>query len=367
MKILHVTNAVEWSGGMEQISLLVTELEKNGHENLLACPPGSKLLEKLPHLKEKFHLIPMRQDYDVIAARKLRRLWQKTSTEIVHAHHSTAHAVALLSVLFSKIPPLIITRRVSFPPRKNPFSRWKYLSRRIHAYSVVSQSIKDTLVSAGVDSDKIRVIYSAANPEKFSPREPDKHLRKELGIPEDFAVVGKLANYSPWKGQHVFLQAAKKILEKNKKVFFLLVGKNTESLEPLAKELGIFPSVRICGFRKDIPEILSLMDVSVNSAVAGEGLSGAMRESLLMTVPVIATDVAGNREIVQNGKTGFLVPPDKPGALADWILFMLKDPPQAKKMAEVGRTWVKENASPEKMIENTTSLYQSLLHLNREN
>lgn len=360
MKVFHVTNAVGWSGGMEQISVLVEALKKQNHENVIVCPPDSGLTEKFHNSGITVEPLPMFQDYDLISAWKLRRLVQRYSPGIVHAHHAIAHAVALLALTGTKKPALVVSRRVSFPPRKNPFSRWKYRSSRIDRYVVVSESVKQTLVQGGVDASKIHVIYSAVNLKKFSPRKPDERLKADLHIPSDYAVVGKLANFSLWKGQHIFLAAAKKCLEKNPKIIFVLVGKGTETLTGQVKELGIADSIRLLGFRKDVPEILSILDVSVNCAVEGEGLSGAMRESLSMEIPVVASDVAGNREIVKDGETGFLVPRNDPDSLAQKILHALQNRPQAKTLAQKGRRWVMENASLEKMTENFLNLYGGL-------
>lgn len=359
MKILHVTNAVGWSGGMKQILVLAEELEKRGHENILVCPPGCELIPRLAGTKVRIELLPMFQDYDLIAAWKLRRLVRETRPDIVHAHHATAHAVALLALTLTARPPFVVSRRVSFSPRRNPFSRWKYRSGRIDRYVVVSRSVRDTLVRGGVDRDKIRVIYSAVNPDEFKVDSSDP-LRRELGLNEDAPLVGKLANFSRWKGQHIFLEAAKRCLERDPRLAFVLVGKETEKLSGEVERLGLSGKVRLLGFRKDVPRILSALNVSVNSAIEGEGLSGAMRESLLLGIPVVASDVAGNREVVRDGETGFLAPVGDAAALADKILFALSHPKESKELAARGREWVLENATVEPMVRNFLDLYGSL-------
>ncbi len=360
MKILHITNGVEWSGGMEQITLLITALKARGHTNLLACPPGSKLIDRLKPLSIDITAISMLQDYDLIAAWKIRAMVQRDRPDVVHTHHAIAHAVTLVALAGMKKPPLVVSRRVSFPPKKNPFSRWKYCSSRINAYTVVSRSVKETLVAGGVHAEKIHVVYSALDPERFSNLPATSETKKSLGIPENLKVVGKLANYSVWKGHHVYLDAVKICLNKRKDICFLMVGKNTENLVQEVQKLGLSESVKILGFRRDVPQILSALDVSVNAAIEGEGLSGAMRESLMLGIPVVASDVSGNREIVQNGETGILVPAKDPQALADGILKALEDPEKARTMAVKGRQWVLDHATVEKMVEDSLKLYETL-------
>ncbi len=184
MKILHVTNAVGWSGGLEQMSLLIRELARRGHQNFVITQPGSELIAKISDCAQRLIEVSMRQDYDLIAAHKIRRAVVETAPDVVHAHHPTAHALALVALSFTSAPPFVVSRRVSFSPRKNPFSRWKYCSRRITRFVAVSQAVKQTLVDGGVDAGKVDVIYSSAKVKEFFPRSPDARLLAELGIPE---------------------------------------------------------------------------------------------------------------------------------------------------------------------------------------
>ncbi len=361
MKILHVTNAVGWSGGLEQMSLMIRELARRGHQNIVVTPPGSELIAKISDCAAGTRQIPMRQDYDLIGAHKIRRAVFETSPDIVHAHHPTAHALTLVALSFTSAPPYVVSRRVSFSPRKNPFSRWKYGSARITRFVAVSQAVKQTLVDGGVNADKVEVIYSSAKIKEFFPKPPSAAVRSELKIPEGYSVIGKVANVSRWKGQHVFLEAARQCLRKNPKMVFVLVGKHIDTLAEPVKNMGLQDSVRLLSFRKDIPDVLSVFDVSVNSAIEGEGLSGVMRESLAMEIPVIASDVAGNREIVKEGKTGYLVPPGDAAKLSEKIFEVLAKPDEGRKLAKAGRDWVLANATLDIMVGRYEQLYQSLI------
>jgi glycosyltransferase involved in cell wall biosynthesis len=365
MRILHVTNAQKWSGGLKQVSILMRELIIRDHENILVCPPRCELPDRLePKERARIQIerLPMFQDYDLFAAMKLKRLAGAHGAEIVHAHHSTAHAVALLALAGSRRPGLVVSRRVSFLPSGNPFSRWKYRSRRIGGFAAVSEAVKETLARGGVDRERIRVIYSAVDPAEFVVEEGvSRRIRREIGIENGAAVVGKIGNYGVAKGQLIFLEAAREVLRERPDTVFLLAGRQLESLDPVIAAMGLGESVRSLGFRTDVPALLSVMDVSVNAAIAGEGLSGAMRESLLMGVPVVASDVAGNREIVREGETGRLVPVGDPHAVARAILDTLAHAEEARRMAVRGREWVLAHAVPARMAEDTITLYRSVL------
>ncbi len=361
MKIIHVTNAVGWSGGCQQLTYLIEGLEALGHQNILVCPPRSELLARLSKTSAVFETCSMFQDYDLFAARRIRNLVKKYAPDILHTHHAMAHAISLVALQGTHSPPLVVSRRVSFKMRNNIFSRWKYGSRRIQRYVAVSHAIKGTLIQGGVPAPRIQVIYSAYDARNFFPQPPHPKIVAELKIPNGFKIVGKLANYSEWKGQKIFLEAAKILLQIDKNLIFVLIGHNTEDLREYCRDLGIADSVRLLGFRKDVPHILSTLNLSVNSAIEGEGLSGALRESLAMKIPVIASDVSGNREIVQNGNTGLLVPKNDPRILAKKMEEALNSELAMKSLANRGFQWVQENCSLNTMVHQHRELYKNLI------
>ena len=129
----------------------------------------------------------------------------------------------------------------------------------------------------------------------------------------------------------------------------------------MVERFGLTGKVVQAGYRTDIPEIISALDISVNAPRAGEGLSGAVRESLAVGRPVVATDVGGNRELVRDGETGLLVPPDDPTALASALARFLDDRGLARRLASEGERFVRENLTVERMVEETERLYRRIL------
>jgi len=364
MRILHVTESRGWSGGTVQLWRLCEHLRRAGHGVALFCPPEGELLKHTPGSGVETFLSPMRQDYDLPAARRLADAVRQFRPDIVHAHHPRAHALALAASYFTPIPRLVVSRRVSFRLKKwNLFSQWKYRSPRIRAYVAVSEDICRVLIAGGVPSDRVRVIYSGVDVDAFAPRPPNEALRRELGLPADRAVVANLTHFSWWKGQTYFLEAAKKVLDAGGKAHFLLVGKDTDGAEARAKvaALGIEKNVTLAGFRTDVAEVLSLASASVVSSLAGEGFSGVLRESMSMGVPVLATDVGGNKELVRHEATGLLVPPADAGALAAAIRRYLVDKNLASSCARAGQTLVRENFSLQSTVQKTTAFYENLL------
>jgi glycosyltransferase involved in cell wall biosynthesis len=189
-------------------------------------------------------------------------------------------------------------------------------------------------------------------------------VRDEMGIPAGAPLVGKIANfYHGWKGHDTFLAAAALVAEGLPGARFLLVGHNTDSerMRDAIVRAGVADRVTAAGYRADVPRIISALDVSVNAARAGEGLSGAVRESLAAGLPVVATDVGGNRELVRDGETGLLVPPDDPPALAAAIGKLLSDPELAARLGAAGARLVRESLTVDRMVDETERLYRRVL------
>ncbi|MBI4054972.1 MAG: glycosyltransferase [Elusimicrobia bacterium] len=361
-RILHLTHSRGWSGGGAQMLLLADRLRDTGHQVYLLCPEDGEIARKARQQGWRVHPFQARNDGDLLAALALVRFVRRHRIDLVHAHHARAHAVALWAKWLYPHFRLVITRRVSFPIAAHPFSRLKYAAGALDAVIAVSEAIRQELLRAGVDPEKLHVVASGVDPARFFPRSKDPALLSLWGLPAQGPWIGKVANYSVWKGQHIFLQAARLLLEKGISVHFLLVGRDTQHPELLrqVRELGLESSVHLLGFQEAVPELLSLLDISVNSAVAGEGLSGSLRESLCMEIPVIATDVGGNRELVCDRRTGRLVPPQDPQALAQAMWELLRDPEGAAAMGRAGRKLVLERYEIGKTTEQILRLYQSL-------
>lgn len=367
MKVLHVSESNEWSGGAAQLLALAEGLRARGFDCRIGCRPGSGLSKHAAERGLATFTLPLREDYDVLSAWRLARYVEEHGIDVVHAHHNRSHAVCLLANVLlglrGRRRVLVVTRRVSFPPGRNPFSRWKYTSPAIDRIVAVASAVKDVLVAAGVPPEKVEVIRSGVDVARYERQAADPALARELGLPEGVPVVGKIANASPWKGQNVLLEAARKLLDSGRKVHFLLAGRDTQGawVKGEVARLGLGEHVTLAGFRADVPRLLPLLSVSVNSAVQGEGLSGALRESLTAGVPVVASDHAGNRELLKDGKGGWLFASGDAGALAERVAWVLDHPQEARASVEAWRRDAMQEFSIDASVEKTAALYRRLL------
>jgi len=365
LRILHLSESFGWSGGAAQALALAVQLEARGHKNMLAAPEGGDLWKKADAAGLELYNFRPGRDYDLPCAYKLAHLIERWKPDVIHAHHPKAHAMGLIAKAITRRRPVfVVTRRVSHPLIKTFFARLKYKSSLVNGYITVAEAIRDMFLAYGISADKVRTIYSGVDTARFKPCPPSERIIKELGLPPGVPVVGLVGNYSFDKGQRVLIEAVSRLMGERKKIILLLAGRDTDSGEvrELLTQKGVPPeNTRLLGLRQDVPEILSVLAVSLNCAIKGEALSGSIRESMAMGVPVIASDISGNGELVRNNETGMLFPPGDDTALYVRLKQALSDTGDIRAMAERGLALVRADFTAEVMARKTFLYYRELL------
>ncbi|MBI4056317.1 MAG: glycosyltransferase family 4 protein [Elusimicrobia bacterium] len=353
MRILYITEATGWTGGANQIWLTSQELVRRGHQIGVALRPEGDLAHRLQKANIPIFPLRIRQDYDLLSAFKLTQIARNFQAGLFHAHHPQSHAMGLLARHLGSPIPLIVTRRVIYPIRTNPFSAFKYRSQKISHYIAVCQKTAEELITAGIEKDRVSVIPSAVEMQRWNPlnsRHPKNHS----------PLVTLVAHYSPIKGHEIFLQAAAHVLESIPQTTFRLVGRDTEKLKEMARHLGILPHVEILGERLDIPELLSQTHLYVMPSLM-EGIGTSLIEAQAARVPVIASHVGGLPDVVIPNETGILVPPGNSEALAKAIVRLLQNPKEAEQMAQKGYERVQKKFSLPAVVDQLEALYASVL------
>jgi glycosyltransferase involved in cell wall biosynthesis len=248
-----------------------------------------------------------------------------------------------------------------------PAQRWvqRMVCRLADCVLVNAEAIRDKLVEQGYAPAKIVVIRNGITLAKFGKRQKNSLLRQELSVPHSAPLVVVFSRLNQMKGIQYFLDAAIILARRFPEVRFLVVGdgENRKELEEYAGRLGLGQRTVFTGFRSDVPELLSEAAVSVLPSLS-EGLSNSLLESMASGVPVVATRVGGNPEVIEHGVTGLLVPLRDSAALAGAVGRVLEDKELAASFGRAGIRRVAELFSMERSVRETQHLYQRLVEAN---
>jgi glycosyltransferase involved in cell wall biosynthesis len=251
----------------------------------------------------------------------------------------------------------------------SPFRRWLYvLAERLtspladRVLAVSSAIAHDLIHRYGIRAEKVVTIRNGIDADAFIPTRPPALVLKDLNLGNEDRRIGLAARMTPQKGHLVLLQALRLMSQRFSNLRCLLIGDGPlrPSLERYAGELGVAGQCVFTGIRSDIADLLSVVEVVVLPSHS-EGLPFVLLEAMALAKPVVATRVGGNPEVVEDGKTGLLVPPGDPKALAEAIAFLLDHPDDAACMGKRGRERVVGRFGLDRMIKALEQLYLELL------
>ena len=362
MRILHINTERTWRGGEQQTLNLLVGLNERRIACHLVCQAGSPMEAKAVRAGVDVFPIAMRGEVDLVAGFRIRKLIHKLDCNILHSHTSHAHSLAFLASIGSGVTRLV-TRRVDFSIFRHSFLKLSGIKYRYMAdyYIAISQKIKEVLVKDGIPDQRIFVVHSGIDPQRFKQATGD-HLLSEFDIQENQKVVINVAHLAGHKGQNYLVRAIPHVLAKLPDTRFFIVGKGElmDALKETASELGLKKELIFTGFREDVADFYKIADLFVMSSVH-EGLGTAVLDALALAIPVVATNTGGLPEIIHDGKTGRLVEPADPEALAEGIVDMLTRVEAAKAMANEGRAMVLNCFSIEAMVDHNIEVYKKVL------
>jgi L-malate glycosyltransferase len=361
---LHIDTARTWRGGQNQVLLTVNGLRALGQRAALVAHPDGELRRRA---SEGLELIPLapRTEMDLSAAWRFARVLKQLEPDVIHAHDPHGVAMASLALSFGGssakhgvAPPLVAARRVDFHLKGNSFSRWKY--RQVDCYIAASEAIRQILVADGVAPDRVVTVHEGIDVEHVVAA-PAVNVHETFWLPHHAPVVGNVAALVPHKGQRYLIEAAHLVVKQIPDARFIILGEGElrEHLEHLVREHALEKHVLMPGFRTDVIGCIKGFDVFVMSSVT-EGLGTSLLDAMACERPIVATRAGGIPEIVEEEKTGLLVPPRDHHALADAIVRALNDRPLRERLAAAGFARVRERFTVERMVAETAAVYEQI-------
>lgn len=362
---MYIIWALEMGGAEKMVVSLATNLDKTKYNPLICC---LNYKGRLAHqLEEKG--IPVielgkRPGFDLSIIPKLIKVMRENRVDIVHTHLWTADFWGRIAAKLAGIPIIISTaHNIDAWKPKIFLIADKILSHFSDKIIAVSNTVKSFYVkNAKIPASKIKMIYNGIDVDKFNIDIDRNIKRRELGLGIDKKVIAVIGRLVEQKGHIYFLDCLKKLSDRYTNIQALIVGDGPlkGKLEKQSMELGLDGEIIFTGVRKDIPEILKIIDILIIPSLY-EGLPTIMLEAMASRVAVVSTNVGGNPEVVVDGKMGFLVHSKDSLGLADSIEKFLENVNLAEHMGAVGRERVTKYFSLSKMLKETEGLYEDLI------
>jgi glycosyltransferase involved in cell wall biosynthesis len=364
-KPLTIALALESDGpGGAEWSLihLATELANRGHRIVPIVPErgvgwlGAQLAER-GHAARTFRLS---HPLDLGCVRRLRRLFLDEHVSVLHAHEFTMTVFGTAAARAAGIPAIATLHSAQgFPDRLRRRVAIRWALRRASAVTTVSRATAAELSRRLGVPDAIWQVVPNGVP---SPKGDRDATRAALGVSAGEKLLLAVGNLYPVKGHDILLKALAPLVGRAELPPWTAVvagrGEELERLERLREDLGLGSRVHLLGYRDDVGALLRAADLFVHPS-RSEGLPLAIIEAMTVGLPVVASRVGGLAEVVRDGETGLLVPPEDPTALSDALATLLRDAPFAARLGAEGRRVAEAEYGVDAMIDRYLRLYRT--------
>lgn len=368
---LHVMLLVDLLGVMggaeQQLYLLSRELERRGHRITICCLRGGELARKMG--REGFHVMDLGVGRiygrgGLQALFRLVRYARKEKVNVLVTYHESSDYMGICLALFARVPIVSSRRDMGFKLKARHVWIYRLINLWFDHVIAVSHAVRQKLIA----QQWMRPRHVTVVPNGVELL-PISSFPQNRNVPFDVEPgclnVCNLANIRPIKGQMDLVEAAAKVIRRFTHVRFYLVGRRhpgdpySEAVESLVREYGVESVVKLTDElpRSEIPSFLSAMDICVCSSLS-EGMSNAVLEAMSAGKPVVATAVGGNPELVEHGKTGYLVPSRDPHAMAAALGKLLEDRDLACRMGARGRARVQDEFGIAGMVDHYEDILQ---------
>ena len=355
-------------GGESHLLSLVEHLDKTAFEPVVLSFTEGPMVDRLQQLGIKVHVIYTEKPFDVTKWGSVKRLMKQEQIDIVHAHGTRANSNVLWAARSLKIPVIYTIHGWSFHQDQPAVIRnlriygERYLTQNSHVNISVSDSNKQSGRRYLRNFESV-VINNGIDQRKFSPGKSFKNIRKELGIAEDTLLVLFIARFTRQKQPLTLIKAFLQAVAAVPNMHLLMVGDGDEkeaALE-LVKELDTNNKISCTPFRQDVPDLLAAADIFVLPSL-WEGLSIGLLEAMAMGKAIIASDVDGTKEVIQDQQNGVLVSPGNIEALTDALVLLGKNDVLRQEVQQKALEMVQENFNVANMTTQIENIYKSIFH-----
>lgn len=367
-RILYIYRSVgeNYGGALVDLLNVVTRLDPTRYTATILLSCGDEPMTRFRRLGVEtifLPLPPLRKGKSIpflpFAVLRLWRLLRARGIALVHVNDADDAAIASMACRLIGIPCVAHMRSQMAP---NKFR--KLCLHWADLLIAVSEGVRGKAIQGGMPAEKVVTVYSGIDPERAKASGDGRSIRAERGISPETLVIGSVANIAPKKGYDVLIRAMAKARQDINDLVCLIVGADERGLqrglERLGESLGLEGRVWFAGFQEDVFPYLDAMDLFVLASV-DEGFGIVLLEAMACGKPVVATRVDGPPEIVEDGRTGLLVPPEDPDAMANALVELLKDPDRRARMGKQGQERIETVFGLDSQMKILNGLYDRLL------
>ena len=353
MNLLHLESSGSWGGQEYRTCLEINWLNAHGHKAWLICDPRSEVFPKARELGTPVLAMSLRHRINPLVSLRIWLFCRRHRIDLIKTYSSKDHWLCL--PLFLCGMPVTRARCITDPlGKKNRAFIYKYGCAKIVADAQVIK--KEFIEQYGIAPEKIEVIGSAVDLEKFSPTRDPMKFRREVGLAAETPLIANIGMIRPDKGQFNLVEAARIVLHQRPDARFVFVGEATggRSREKWVRRAidraGLNGNVLMMGYRWDTPDILAAANMVVIASRHTEASPIVLREAFASGRPVVATRVGDVPEIIFHGENGLIVQPNDSNALATAILLFLSDENLAARCAANGLQYAREHFCFDRMM-----------------
>jgi glycosyltransferase involved in cell wall biosynthesis len=372
LKLLFVIDNLQFGGGERVFAQIIKGLPPDKYEISLASCPGEKLHQAIETRQIHFYPTDFSKKLNFTLIQTLSRIIKKNEINVVHGQGVRAEFYARLASRLAGKSKYISTIAMPVegfdvgPIRKKIYSLFDRFSEKfVDRFLVVSDVLKDKMIRGhGIPAEKVIRIYNGIEVDHYLPQDQNEsreRIQNEFKIKGDTLLIGAIGRLVWQKGFEHLVQAMPKVLSQSPQTKVLIVGEGPlrNKLEALAAKLKVKEYIIFTGFRGDVKEILSSIDILVIPSLL-EGFPMITLEGMAMKKPIIATAIDGIKEQIINGQSGILIPPSDPDAIAKAILRLSTDKEFTQNLGSEGRSRVEKEFTVERMVSETEEVYRSL-------
>lgn len=362
LKVMHVMFALQ-PGGMEfGVVKLVNGLDRTRvHSSICSTKPVIGEMRSFVSPAVPVFELDRRAGNDPALIWRLFRLFRRERPHVIHTHAWGTLVEGLVAARMARVPFVVHGEHGTLQLRgyQARIQRWVW-SRTTRVLSVSRKLAEKMTAATGFPASRILTIQNGVDFSRFSPSLRD-HARAEMGLGADELVIGTAGRLVPVKDQANLVDALAMLRDKGVRFKALIAGEGPlrEALEARITTRGLTGCVRLLGQRPDIERVYAALDIFVLSS-RSEGLSNTILEAMASGLPVVATNVGGAEELVNDGRTGLIVAPGDSAALSAALAQLAIDPVRRREMGLAARAKAESGFSMERMLCDYESLYLGL-------